>query len=162
MRLESCSRRVGIDVHDALETLTTMSRNMHRAAARRGEAYAPNAATRSRGWPASEAGQRSAAAETLRSESRLLLAVAGRVQRQHERPGLTKNTEELDDGFEVECPLAFGDGGALRGAFAVLGFLAARARNSPAYHSPVVLGRIHCEALSQPDFAVFNQLGDRV
>ncbi|MGO9932867.1 MAG: hypothetical protein ACLPV8_13790, partial [Steroidobacteraceae bacterium] len=28
MRLESCSRRVGIDVHDALETLTTMSRNM--------------------------------------------------------------------------------------------------------------------------------------
>jgi hypothetical protein len=28
MGLESCSRRAGISVHDALETLTTMSRNM--------------------------------------------------------------------------------------------------------------------------------------
>jgi hypothetical protein len=55
----------------------TGARCMHRApthgcvgrsAARQGKAYAPNAATRSRGWPASEAGQRSVAAGASRCE----------------------------------------------------------------------------------------------
>ena len=32
MKSELCSRRAGIRVHDALETLTTMSRNMQAAA----------------------------------------------------------------------------------------------------------------------------------
>ena len=72
-------------------------------------------------------------AGTVPGESRML-----------EQPGQTKNTQEFHDGFEIECGLVIVDGGA----FAVLGFLAARPRNSPAYPSAVVLGRNRCEALS--------------
>jgi len=70
------------------------------SAAKQGEAYTPNAATRSHGWSASEAGQRSVAAEASR----------------HEQPGQTENNHRRDAKPWIVPPVAVSfdllDGGA--------------------------------------------------